>query len=126
MSQGLPAPRAKAPLVDSPWFWVLLFCAGGVVFLLAMGPKYAQRQRRLELQYHARQEMLRRQAEGRFEAREPGQEGDAAPPVPGELIIPIWPLAILFSIGALGAAWMLARSRRGLSDVQRDDREGLT
>jgi hypothetical protein len=77
-----------------------------------MWPRYAARQRRLEMQYRAREEIVRRQAAGESAAREPGREGDAPPPAAGELIIPLWPLAVpLVTLMAVAAA-LLWRSQR--------------
>jgi hypothetical protein len=90
----------------------MLFCAAGTVFLLAAWPQYAKRQRRLEMQYHARQEIARRQVEGTAPAREPGEEGSAPPPVAGELIISLWPLVALFAALFAISAALLWRNRR--------------
>jgi hypothetical protein len=114
MSDPSSTPRAKQSLSDSPWFWAMIFSAMGVVLLLAISPKYAKRQGRLELQYQARQEIARRQVEGASAMREPGEEGSAAPPVPGELIIPLWPLMLLFAVLFAIAAGMLYRARRAM------------
>src|SRR5262245_23050233 len=84
-------------ITDSPWFWVMLFSAMGLVALAVTAPKYASRQGRLELQYQAHQEAERRRVEGEDRAREPGQEGSSPPPARGELIIPLWPLAIVLA-----------------------------
>jgi hypothetical protein len=81
------------------------------LFLAAIGPRYAARQRRLEMQFRAREEILHRQATGDAAARPPGAEGEALPPAPGELIIPLWPvLALVAALGALSAG-LLWRSR---------------
>jgi len=112
MSEPPGAPRAKQSLTDSPWFWAMIFSATGVVLLLIISPKYAKRQGRLELQYQARQEIARRRVEGTPAARDPGQEGSAAPPAAGELIIPLWPLVDVFVAGFVIAATFLYRSRR--------------
>lgn len=58
--------------LDSPWVWFGLFAAMGIIALLAVSPKYAQRQGRLEQRYEnrLRMEYQRRHA--------------AAPDVPGE------------------------------------------
>ena len=64
------------------------------------------------MQYRARVEILERQASGDAAARPPGAEGDAPPPAPGELIIPLWPVLVLVgTLGALSTA-LLWRSRR--------------
>jgi hypothetical protein len=112
MSEPSDALRPKRPAVtDSPWFWVLLFSLAGLAALLLISSQYAKRQRRLEMQYQARQEMTRRQVTGEPKARASGEEGDAAPPAPGELIIPLWPVAVALVVVAAVAARMLVRSR---------------
>jgi hypothetical protein len=90
----------------------MLFCAFGVVFLLAIWPRYSARQRRLEMQYRAREEILRRNAAGESPARPTGQEGDAPPPAAGDLIIPIWPLVLLLLVACAVSAAQLWRIRR--------------
>jgi len=112
MSDPAVETPSRAALTDSPWFWVMVFAAMGVVLLLVIMPKYSKRQSRLELQYQARQEIHRRQVEGTPARREPGQEGEAPPPAQGDLIIELWPLALAFSALFLLAAAMLIRSRR--------------
>lgn len=115
MSDSSPPPTPPAPITDSPWFWVLVFSAAGTVALAVIFPRYQARQRKLEMQYLAREEILRRNAEGEPVARAPGQEGDAAPPATGELIIPIWPLSLLCGAVFALSWYMLLRSRRALS-----------
>ena len=111
--QGPPSPQGiLPPLTDSPWFWAMLFGAVGVLLLVAMLPRYGKRQHRLEMQYHARQEIARRQVEGTVAAREPGEEGAAPPPVAGDLIIPLGPLLALFTGLFAISATFLWRSRR--------------
>jgi hypothetical protein len=105
-------PGANAPITDSPWFWLLVFCAAGLLFLAAIWPRYAARQRRLEMQYRAREEILHRQATGDAAARPPGAEGEAPPPAPGELIIPLGPVLVLVAVLGAVSAFLLWRSRR--------------
>jgi hypothetical protein len=110
-----PASNAPRPAItDSPWFWAMAFCAASLVFLLVISPRYAARQRRLEMQYQAHQERYRRQVEGEPAAQGEGQEGTAAPPAPGELIIPLWPLLGLFAVLLAFTGAMLRRERRAL------------
>lgn len=92
----------------------MLFCAAGAGILLVMTPRYSKRQTRLEMQYYARQEIARRQVEGADAASPPGEEGDAPPPVVGELLIPLWPLWALLAIAFVVSALMLRRSRRAV------------
>ncbi len=111
MSEPQHKPRVqRRAWAESPWFWVMIFSAAGVLLLLAFSAKYAARQRRLEMQYYARQEITRRQVEGT--AQPAGAEGEAKPPLPGELIIPIWPLVSLFTAGGAIAAAMAWRATR--------------
>jgi hypothetical protein len=72
---------------------MMLFCAAGLVALGLLWPKYSKRQARLELQYHAGQEITRRKAQGEPQAREVGHEGQKPPPGQGELIVTLWPIA---------------------------------
>jgi hypothetical protein len=118
------APRGKPSLTDSPWFWAMVFSAMGVVLLLAISPKYARRQGRLELQYQARQEIARRQVEGTAATRESGAEGSAAPPAPGELIIRLGPLVLLFAVLFAIAAGMLYRARRAIARSIEEENPG--
>lgn len=55
-------PRTRAPVTDSPWFWLVLFVAGALAALVAIGPKHAYRQARLERMNDTREEILRRAA----------------------------------------------------------------
>ena len=113
MPGSVPPSPSKTPITDSPWFWVAVFCAAGMMFLLVIGPQYAARQRRLEMQYLAHQEIVRRQAEGDSAARAAGQEGDAPPPAVGELIIPLWPLLLpLTALFVVSAVISWRRRRR--------------
>lgn len=109
----LPASDVQRPAItDSPWFWAVAFSAAGLVFLLVISPRYAARQRRLEMQYQAHQERYRRQVEGEPAAQVEGQEGTAAPPAPDMLIIPLWPLVGLFAALLAFTIAMLRRERR--------------
>ena len=74
MSSDSTNPR-PAP-TDSPWFWLMLFSAAGLIVLVIVWPKYSARQGRLELQFRATQEATRRKVEGTPVTREPGEEGD--------------------------------------------------
>ncbi|MBP90800.1 MAG: hypothetical protein CMJ64_29500 [Planctomycetaceae bacterium] len=47
--------RRRPPITDSPWYWVYLFCTGGLVALVLVGPKFAAKQSRIERNYEARQ-----------------------------------------------------------------------
>jgi hypothetical protein len=124
MSSSPPSSPATPRIVDSPWFWLMLFCAAAVAILIAMSPRYAARQRRLEMQYMAREEIVRRQAAGESAVREPGQEGDAPPPAPGELLVPLWPLALLLAVLFAVSGALLWRSQRLSAQRTRDNLSG--
>jgi hypothetical protein len=81
---------------------------------LVIWPQYAKRQRRLEMQYYARREIERRQVEGAPKAQPPGEEGAAAPPAPGELIISLSPLVALFAVLLAVSSAMLWREGRAV------------
>jgi hypothetical protein len=111
MTDSSPTTR-RVPITDSPWFWVLVFSSAGAICLAVITPQYFARQRRLEMQFLAREEILERQARGDAGARPPGQEGGAAPPAIGELMIPLWPLLGGCVALMLFSTVMLVRSRR--------------
>ncbi len=102
-------------IADSPWFWMLIFSCMGLAVLATAWPKYVRRQARIELQYHASQEITRRRVQGEAAARVPGDEGEAVPPAAGELIISLWPIALVLLLAASASAVMLRRSRRALT-----------
>jgi hypothetical protein len=53
---GLVLYRVARPgITDSPWFWLFAFSAMGLIGLLAISPKYDDRQKRLEARYEGRQ-----------------------------------------------------------------------
>lgn len=90
----------------------MLFSAAGLIVLVIVWPKYSARQGRLELQFRATQEATRRKVEGTPVAREPGEEGDAAPPAPGELIVKLWPISLALAALLIGSSTMFWRSQR--------------
>jgi hypothetical protein len=112
MSAPLRQTSVRFTASDSPWFWALLFSTGAFVALALIAPQYAQRQRRLEMQFQARREVTRRQMAGERVARAPGSEGEAPPPALGELIIPLWPLALAAASFTAVSAAMFWRDRR--------------
>jgi hypothetical protein len=56
VAAGLVLYRVARPgITDSPWFWLFAFSAMGLIGLLAVSPKYDDRQKRLEARYEGRQ-----------------------------------------------------------------------
>ncbi len=47
---------------DSGWFWLFIFSGMGLLGLLVIGPKYDDRQKRLEGRYDARERIAQRRA----------------------------------------------------------------
>ncbi|MEX2186724.1 MAG: hypothetical protein WD875_08020 [Pirellulales bacterium] len=63
LSASTNANAAGQRLVDSPWFWLCLFATAAVVALLAIGPKYRQREARLESTFRMREHLARSNAQ---------------------------------------------------------------
>jgi hypothetical protein len=110
------SPSSKpAPLTDSPWFWLGLFSLTGVVAILAIGPKFYQRQQRLERQSHVREQVWRQRMEQPPEAAPAEATREAADndPYPSEVRNRLWPLAVLgaaVTFGCWGWLWWQHRS----------------
>jgi hypothetical protein len=110
-------PQARPPLTDSPWFWVLAFSLMALLALAAMNGKYGRRQSREERKY---------QAAERIAAGETGSDASSEATnrrpysAPGEILIPLWPLALVLFVIALVASAML---RRELCRCDASDRE---
>lgn len=68
---GMPE-RRPAPVTDSPWFWLMIFGVAGLAALIAIAPKHARRQARLERMNATRDQIARQMAEG-----DPGVAVDA-------------------------------------------------
>ena len=126
MSQPSPIPPVRPPITDSLWFWLALFSVGGIAAVLLIEQQYRPRQRRLEMQYRAQEEILRRHAEGEPAARGAGMEGDAPPPTERELIIPLWPLIGVCLLVFATSVYMIWRGRTTLTilvqEPARDER----
>ncbi len=120
MSQPTPISPARPPITDSLWFWLALFSVGGIAAVLLIEQQYRPRQRRLEMQYRAQEEILRRHAAGEAAARAQGQEGDAPPPTERELIIPLWPLIGACLLVFAASLYMIWRGRTPLTIFDQD------
>ncbi|HEY4723947.1 MAG TPA: hypothetical protein VII92_18990 [Anaerolineae bacterium] len=115
---------AHAPITDSPWFWLLVFSVVGIGALAAISGKYGRRQANIERQYQARERIA--QGDTISGDADTAQDGDSASrrsySMPGETLIPLWPLAVGLGAIALFAAVMLARERgRGRPGSQTDE-----
>lgn len=95
--------KLQGKLTDSPWFWLCTFASVGVLALLAIGPKFRQREAQLESKYHMRQHVDRLH----------GQRGDAAAETPYQTeheplktIDPlVWALTAAIAIGWGALYW---------------------
>jgi hypothetical protein len=104
----------RAPVTDSPWFWVLAFSLMALLALVAIGTKYGRRQTRLELQYQARERIAERRAttnNSPADARSNDQTSRREFASPGDNLIPLWPLAVVLFFVAIFSAIMLGRRR---------------
>jgi hypothetical protein len=91
-----PVPQQRRRLTDSPWYWVYLFCTGGLIALLLMGPRFAVRQAQIERNDQARQRAARQVA---------GQAPDTRPSSQADTAITLAPLATIL-VMLLVAAWI--------------------
>ena len=114
---------------DSPWFWLAMFAAMALAALVAVGPKYSQRQQGVERKFLAREEVARRRAGADLATKQPTdlldaqrsgtrdeQRGasDEQADIDGErpgLIVPLWGLILLVSAVFVAAVVMLLRGR---------------
>jgi hypothetical protein len=108
-STGQPEPPFRT--TDSPWFWGLMFAVMALVGIAAIAPKFDWRQRQVEGRFLGRQEAAierERRAAGlpATDLAESARAPDARPP---ERIVPLWTLASLAAVAAIGSAAMLAR-----------------
>jgi len=106
----------RLPITDSPWFWVLMFSLMGLAALAAIHNKYGQRQAGIERQYQARERVARGIAipDPAASATTPGEDAGEPRPysMPGENLIPLWPLAVVIGAVVVFAAVMLRRERQ--------------
>ena len=98
----------RPPITDSAWFWVLVFSLMALGALAAMSGKYGRRQANIERQYQARE----RVAAGDRGPAANDDEQRRSFAMPGQTLVPLWPLAFLLAAVAAIAATMLYRSRQ--------------
>lgn len=91
-------PHVPGPLTDSPWFWLGLFGLAALVGLMAIGPKFAQRQHRLALQSEVREQIWRDRLE------QPSAAELAERPSVVASSLPLWPLAAV-ALAVTGGSW---------------------
>jgi len=98
-NKGFMNPASSSPtrsITESPWYWAYLFCTGGLIALVIVGPKYARRQTQIE------QNGQKRQWAARVAA---GQAETDSPPTRGEPSITLWPLFVVLG-AVLAVAWI--------------------
>jgi hypothetical protein len=95
-------------LADSPWFWLCLFASAAVLALIAIGPKYRQREARLETQLRMRDHLAR----GEESIASSTDSAEPAVATEEDLIRSTGPLIWILS-GAVAVGWgLLFYSRR--------------
>ncbi|MCA9225875.1 MAG: hypothetical protein KDA47_09705 [Planctomycetales bacterium] len=87
MNEATP-PRKS--ILESPWYWLYLFCTAGLIALMLAGPKYQARQAQLERNYQGRERANQRAA---------GQSPDTPLSTESDTLIRLEPL--YFGLGAL-------------------------
>jgi membrane protein implicated in regulation of membrane protease activity len=87
-------PRRR-PILESPWYWACLFCTAGLVALVLMGPKFAERQAQVERQYQGRERAAQRKA---------GETPSTPMSTAGDTRVLLWPLQLALAV-ILAVAW---------------------
>lgn len=118
MTQSDPNSRPPRPrLTDSPWFWVYLFGVSALAGLLLIGPKFSQRQARLESKQAGRESAWKHRVAGQPVADRVLPDDDSSSPMADSNSsatprqVPLWPLAMLLT-AALVVAWGALLKRR--------------
>lgn len=103
------AAPAKSVL-QSPWYWAYAFCAAGLISLVLLGGKFAQRQSQIERQHQGRQ-----RAHARLAAADKSTDGMAPPAAddsfaslstPDTTIIGLEPLFVVLAAAGV-ASWSI-------------------
>ncbi len=120
----------------SPWFYVACFCACGLAALLAISPKYSQRQAKIERNYQARslvsasesvKEAALREEEMSKESEpvEKTASNDSSP----DNKVGLLPMAVVLGLGLVVSVVVLGRQylvALTADDLIRDDRDEVT
>jgi hypothetical protein len=115
-------PDKRPPITDSAWYWVLTFSLVSSAALAAMSFKYDRRQANIERNYQARERVAERiTAENNSDdgLRIDNLETRRRYAAPGERLIPLWPLSVLFAIISSVAAVVLYWSRFGPGSIKK-------
>ncbi len=91
-----PQPK-RSSIVDSPWYWIYVFCAAALIALIVIGPKFARRQTLDERNYQARQ---------RANQAALGQEPDVPLSTEDNRIITLTPLFLIVAV-VFTVAWAI-------------------
>jgi hypothetical protein len=120
---------ARPGITDSPWFWLFAFSSMGLIGLLAVSPKYDDRQKRLEARYEGRQRG-QQAAERRSAAENEGlhplgiDDTETAPPAQYDYQdrrqVPLHFLASALAIVSVTMGYMLLRTE--LHDIRNSDK----
>jgi hypothetical protein len=97
-----PAPAARTSVLQSPWYWAYAFCAAGLIALVLLGGKVAQRQSQIERQHQGRQRAMARSTSAG--ALSPQEFSDSALSTPEATIITLEPLYVILAT-ALVVSW---------------------
>lgn len=102
------SPAQPSAWLDSPWLWFGLFAAMGIIALVAVAPKYARRQGRLEQRYENR---LRTQEQRQTAATGPTAD-TVAPTTPTRMgdaraTSSLVPIALVLLAGFAAAAFFV-------------------
>lgn len=98
---------ARATLTDSPWFWLFLFGGMGLVAVIAVGPKHARRQERLDRMQQTRRNQLIAYENGVSLEDAASVDADDQPPdASANQRLPLASSLGVFLAGALALAWL--------------------
>ncbi|MCA9178366.1 MAG: hypothetical protein KDB14_28090 [Planctomycetales bacterium] len=96
------AQQRGSSLMDSPWYWMHLFCVAALIGLVLVGPRFAARQAGVERKFQGRQ---------RASLNRAGKAPDTPLSSEDNLHVKLGPLYGLFASGATLSWWMVWRRR---------------